>query len=465
MALGVVAGWYFGTQMGGGMANIYKGFFQFPSLTFSPPWTLYFQSALFAAIAGGLGVFLAVRKTIQLQPAVAMSPPAPTDYSGLGRIGAKAKWMDQGLRLIIRHIARWPARSLLTSFGIALGMAIMIGAQGGRDAIDRMMDTQFDLISRQDLTVTFTEAQDKAILHDMAALEGVIKVEPFLAMPATIRSGHLKRHQAVTGVPFEADLNILLDTRDQQINPAPQGLTISRSLAKALTVSPGDTLEVQFKTGERKSLELPVTRIVSTYMGTPAYMEMSALSQVLEDGNRVSGVYLKADENKLQTLYRKLKAMPRVAAVDAKKTSMAAMKKSMDEVMGTMTVFNTMFASLIAIGVVFSSARISFYERQREMASLRVLGFTIPEMNAILLGELAVLTFIALPLGGLLGYQLATFMAASLSSELFSVPVTVSHGTFGYAVTVILIASVVSAAVIARQVAKLDMIVALKTRE
>ncbi len=465
VALGVGAGWYFGAQMGGGMANIYKGFFQFPSLTFSPPWALYLQGALFALVAGALGVFLAVRKTMELQPAVAMSPPAPTDYSGLGRIGAKAKWMDQGLRLMIRHIARWPARSLLTSFGIALGMAIMIGAQGGRDAVDRMMETQFDFISRQDLTVSFTEAQDRAILHEVASLDGVIKVEPFLVMPATISFDHFKRHQGVTGVIFDADLNILLNTEGQIINPAPQGLTISGSLAKALSAGPGDMLQIQFKTGERKQLQLPVTRVVSTYMGTPAYMEMAALSAALQDGDRVSGVYLKVDENQLQTIYHQLKSMPRVAAVDAKKTSMAAMQKSMDEVMGTMTVFNTAFASLIAIGVVFSSARISFYERQREMASLRVLGFTVAEVNAILLGELAVLTFIALPIGGFLGYQLAAFMAASLSSELFSVPVTVSNGTVGYAVTVILIASLVSAAVIARQVSKLDMVVALKTRE
>jgi len=465
VSIGVGFGWYFGTQMGGGMANIYKSFFQFPSLYFDPPLATYLKASLFAIVSGVLGVLLAVRKTINLRPAVAMSPPVPTDYSGLGAFGAKATWMDQGLRLMVRHIARWPGRSGLTCLGIALGMAIIIGAQGGRDAINRMMDIQFDLVSRQDVTVTFTEAQDRVVLHELAALEGVIKVEPFISMPATIRFGHMKRHQGVTGVVVGADLSVLLDTQNRLVHPAPKGLTISHALASALGAGLGDILQVQFKTGQRKLVELPVVRVVSTYIGTPAYMEMAAFIDVLQDGDRVSGAYLRVDENKLDNLYVKLKAMPLVAAVDAQKTTMMAMHKSMDEVMGTMTVFNTLFASLIAVGVVFSSARISFFERQREIASLRVLGFTVAEVNAILLGELAVLTFLALPIGAFIGYELAAFMAHSLSSELFSVPVTVSNGTFGYAVSVILVSAVVSATVIARNVAKLDMITALKTRE
>jgi len=465
VTIGVLAGWYAGYSMGGGMANIYKQFYRFPVLHFSAGMGVYVQSALFAFVAGVLGVLLAVRKTVNLRPAVAMAPPVPTDYSGLGTIGANMRWMDQGLRLILRHIIRWPGRSFLTSLGIALGMAIMVGAQGSHDAIERMISMQFDLVSRQDLTVSFAEPQNRSILHEIAAQDGVMTVEPFLALPATISLGHHRRHQGLMGVVMDADLNVLLNQRDEVVDPAPRGLTLSEALANALEAQPGDLVTVHFKTGKRKRLQLPVVNIASTYLGTPAYMELAAMNDVLQDGEQVSGAYLKIDENKLDALYIRLKGMPAVAAVSANKSSKMAMEATLDETLGTMTFFNTLFASLIAIGVVFSSARISFYERKREMASLRVLGFTVVEANAVLLGELAVLTFLALPFGAFIGYQLALYIATNMSSELFRLPTVVSNWTFGYATLVVVSAAILSAAVVARQMSKLDLVIALKTRE
>ncbi len=447
------------------MANIYKDFYKFPILIFDPGMGIYMRAAVFAVLAGVLGVLLAVRKTISLRPAVAMAPPAPTDYSRLGAFASKARWMDQGLRMIVRHIARWPGRSALTCLGVAMGMTIMIGAQSGQDAVNLMIATQFELVSRQDLTVAFTEKQDPVIINELTALNGVIAAEPFLSAPATIRFGHRSRHQGVTGVVQNANLNVLINQHDQAINPAPQGVTLSESLANALEAGPGDVVTIEFKDGLRKTERLPVMKVVPTYLGTPAYMDIGDLSTLLREGDRVTGAYLMVDTKEVDRIYSLLKDMPTVAAVSTNQSSRKAMTDTMDETMGTMTFFNSLFASLIAIGVVFSGARISFYERRREIASLRVLGFTVAEVNAVLLGELAVLTFLALPLGAFLGYQLALFIHANMSSELFRVPTTVSNWSFAYATTVIILAAVVSAAVIARQVAKLNLVMALKTRE
>jgi putative ABC transport system permease protein len=465
VAIGVAAGWYAGYHMGGGMASLYRDFYKFPILLFDPGMGIYLRGAVFAVVAGVLGVLIAVRRTIRLRPAVAMAPPAPTDYSGMGKLGARIAWMDQGLRLMVRHMVRWPMRSGLTCLGVSMGMAIMITAQGSQDSIDRMVSLQFELISRQDLTVAFVERRSPEVLNELRAEPGVIKVEPFLSVPATLTHGHRSRHQGISGVVPAADLNIMLDRQDRPIAPSPSGLTLSESLADALMAKPGDMIEVVFRDGLRREVTLPVMRTVSTYIGTPAYMGIEDLATVTGEGNRISGAYVMADADQLDALYRRLKDMPGVAAVSTNTSSYHAMKDTMDQSMGTMTFFNSVFASLIAIGVVFSSARISFYERQREIASLRVLGFTIAEVNFVLLGELALLTVLALPLGAFVGYQLSLYMAANLSSELFRVPTIVSNGSFAYAASVILAASVLSAAVIARQVAKLDLVIALKTRE
>jgi len=463
--LGVLGGWFAGYRMGGGMASIYQDFYKFPILIFDPGVGIYLRAAVFAVVAGVLGVLLAVRKTISLRPAVAMAPPPPTDYSKLGSFASRARWMDQGMRMIVRHIARWPGRSSLTCLGVAMGMAIMIGAQSGQDAVNLMIATQFELVSRQDLTVAFTEKQDPVVINDLMALDGVIAAEPFLSAPSTIKYGHRYRHQGVMGVVQNADLNVLINENDQAVNPAPRGVTLSDSLATALAAKPGDMVTIDFKDGLRKSERLPVMKVVPTYLGTPAYMDINDLSALLREGDRVSGAYLMVDAREQNRIYSLLKDMPTVAAVSTNQSSRKSMADTMDETMGTMTFFNSLFASLIAIGVVFSGARISFYERQREIASLRVLGFTVGEVNAVLLGELAVLTFLALPIGAFLGYQLALFIHSSMSSELFRVPTTVSNWSFAYATTVIILAAVVSAAVIARQVAKLNLVMALKTRE
>jgi len=463
--IGVLGGWYAGFRLGEGMASLYMEFYKFPLLIFDPGHGIYMRAAVFALVAGALGVLLAVRRAVTLRPAVAMSPPAPTDYSKLGRLASKARWMDQGLRMILRHIARWPGRSALTCLGVAMGMTIMVGAQSNQDAINRMIAMQFELVSRQDLTIAFTDRQDPAILNELMAQDGVNAVEPFLSAAATISLQHRERHQGITGVIMNADLNVLIDQHDKPVNPSVRGITLSEALAGAIGAKAGDTVTVRFKEGLRKTVDLTVQKIVPTYLGTPAYMEIGALSETLLEGDRISGAYVMADASKLEALYTRLKEMPRVAAVSANQTSRRAMSDTMDQTMGTMTFFNTLFASLIAIGVVFSNARISFYERQREIASLRVLGFTVWEVNAVLLGELAVLTFLALPLGAFLGYELAYFMAQSFSSELFRVPTVVSGSTYAFATTVILIASLVSAAVIARQVAGLNLVMALKTKE
>ncbi|GHF20923.1 permease [Kordiimonas sediminis] len=465
ISIGVFLGWAGGERMGRGTANMYQEFYHFPLLIFNPGIGIFIEATLFALLAGVLGVFLAVRKIIGLRPAVAMSPPPPTDYSGVVSFGGKLKWMDQTLRLIVRHILRWPLRAALTCLGISMGMALMIGARGNVDALDKMMMLNFEQVSRQDLTVSFTETQDRSIVNEMGHIDGVLAVEPFLSVPVTLKNKHHIRHKAITGVVLNAQQNLLLDRQERQINPPADGLVMEELLAEALDVKAGDTVTVKVKTGNRPELEVPVLRIIKTYLGTPVYMEMHSLHSYLRNGEEISGVYLTIDESKEDAIFKELKDMPGVLGVNSNNDTYRAMRKTMDQAIGTMLVLNSTFASLIAIGVVYSSARISFFERQREIASLRVLGFTLTEVNMVLLGELAILTVFALPLGVGLGRLLAQTMAHEMSSELFRMPSVVELSTLGSAAAIILIASILSAALMSRRVAKLDMIIALKTKE
>ena len=137
----------------------------------------------------------------------------------------------------------------------------------------------------------------------------------------------------------------------------------------------------------------------------------------------------------------------------------------MEETVYIMIFFNVLFSGIIAFGVVYNTARISLSERSRELATLRVIGFTRAEISFILLGELAVLTLAAVPLGLGLGYGLAALMVAAFDTELYRIPLIVTTRTFAVAAITVLTAAAVSGLIVRRRLDRLDLVAVLKTKE
>jgi putative ABC transport system permease protein len=163
-------------------------------------------------------------------------------------------------------------------------------------------------------------------------------------------------------------------------------------------------------------------------------------------------------------IYAKLKEMPRVAATTARRRMLESFYETMARQMLTFAFFNTLLAATIAIGVVYNTVRIAFSERSRELASLRVLGYTRGEISYILLGELAVIVFLAIPLGCLIGYQLCALGAAA-QTDLFRVPLVVEPSTYAFSALVVLAAATVSGLLVRRKLDHMDLVEVLKTRE
>jgi putative ABC transport system permease protein len=123
------------------------------------------------------------------------------------------------------------------------------------------------------------------------------------------------------------------------------------------------------------------------------------------------------------------------------------------------------FSIIIAFGVVYNAARIAVAERSAELATMRVLGFTRGEISFVLLGEIAALTAIAVPIGYALGYKLSAIVAAAMSSDRFRMPVIVEPSTYAYA-TLVFAAGVIGSALLVRsRLDRLDLVAVLKARE
>ena len=333
------------------------------------------------------------------------------------------------------------------------------------DAMDVLLDIQFNVAQRQDVTVSFVEPASARAFHEIEHLPGVVYSEPMRLVPARLRFGHRTRQIGITGLPSDAHLQRVVDTSLRPLKLPPGGLILSRKLAEILDTRPGETLTVEVLEGARPVRRVVVASLVEEYMGTAAYMEIGALQRLMQEGGTLSGASLQVDAAFLDDLYRRLKATPAVAGVNLKRAAMNSFEKMLEETVYVMIFFNVLFSSIIAFGVVYNTARISLSERSRELATLRVIGFTRGEISFILLGELAVVTLIAVPLGLLLGYGLAAVTVIAFDTELYRFPLVVTARTYAWSAITVLTAVAVSGLIVRRKLDRLDLVAVLKTKE
>jgi putative ABC transport system permease protein len=123
------------------------------------------------------------------------------------------------------------------------------------------------------------------------------------------------------------------------------------------------------------------------------------------------------------------------------------------------------FATVVAFGVVYNNARISLAERSRELATLRVIGFSQREVGAVLITELVILALCAVPLGLLLGTGLATGIVHAVNTETVRLPLTFTLRNYAFAVLAVTVASTLSALFVLRTLRRLDLVGALKAPE
>jgi putative ABC transport system permease protein len=464
--LGVVLGWVAGWWLGHWTTVMYAQLLRFPTLHYAPgsgPFLLAAGASLGAALAGALG---SARRAARLPPAEAMRPPAPAAYRRAGRLGVVLKRaLEQLTRLILRQLLRWPLRALLTSAGVAASVAVLIMAFQWVDALEHMVDSYFFDQQRQDMTVALVEDHSAQVRHEFARLPGVLAVEVRRVVPVRFRSGHRSRRESVIGLPARGELEVLKDASGARVVVPPAGLVLSRALAERLGVDRGSLLTVEVLEGARPVLRLPVSAVFDTWIGTPAYMDLESLNRALNDGPIVDRLLLRVDTTQLPRLYRALKATPAVSAVAMRRAAVDSFDDTIGKTLYVFIGLYAVFACTIAAGVVYNSMRIALSERGRELATLRVLGFSAAEASYVLVGETALLVLLALPMGCVLGLALIQLMASSFETELFRIPPVVEPFTYGIAAVITLAAAAVCAVVMCRRVARLDLIRVLKTRE
>ena len=465
-AIGTVIGFALGTWLGRGLTELYTEFFRFPYLFFRLDPDLFAFAGLVSLLAALVGALRSVARAVRLPPAVAMAPPSPVRYRRhwYDRIGL-SRLVSQPSLMILRHLTRWPVRAGLTVLGLALGVAILVGSMFAYDAIDQMIEVTFFQAERADATLILGEIENRSAVDEAARLPGVLRAEPVRRVAVRLRAGPRTERTALHGRVPGSDLSRILDEDLNRIEVPETGLLLPQKLADLLDVGLGDRVLVEVLEGRRPQLELPVTALAGGYVGIEPSMHFEALNRAMRDPPVVSSVHLLLDLAAPAAFYEAVKELPTVASLILWDISRRNLRDTVGRNILVMTSFYTVFASLIALGVVYNSARIALSERGRELATLRVLGLTRAEVSWVLLGELAVLTLAAIPLGWLLGYGLAWLVTTGLESKLFRVPLIIERRTYAFASLIVIAAALVSGLIIRRRIGRLDLVAVLKTRE
>ncbi|MCC5810422.1 MAG: FtsX-like permease family protein [Ectothiorhodospiraceae bacterium] len=466
----VLIGSALGTGLGAwaadGLAAVYTEYFRFPEIRFRLQPRIILLAVAVAGTAAALGTWRAVHSAVSLPPAEAMRPPAPERFhQGWLERSRLGGWLDQPTRIILRNLARHRLKAGLSVLGIGLSAALLLVGSFQFSAVDHMIDVQYRLVQQSDVHLTFTDPTPERAIGELRHKPGVLHVEGYRSVPVRLRNGRTEYRTAILGMESEPRLRVLIDAAHQPVRLPPEGLLLTDYLADHLGVRPGDALQVDILEGHRRTVEVPLAAVVSEPIGVSAYMDRRALNRLMSEGPAISGTWLLTDRSQEQTLFESLWELPRVAGIGLTGQSESAIRDYIEDTVLIMMGILLLLAGCIAFAVVYNNARIAFAERARELATLRVLGFTRAEVAWILIGEIALLTLVAIPLGWLIGTGFAWLLNQALSMDMLRIPFIITPGTYAFAAAGVLLASALSVLLIAHRLHKLDMVSALKTVE
>lgn len=464
--IGLVIGASAGSWLGRGLTRLYGEFFSFPFLVFAQSADLYAIAALVTVVAALAGAANAIRSVVALAPAVAMRPPAPLRYRSLGiGQGLMHRIFSQLTTMAFRHLWRHPVRTALTAIGTSFSVALLVTALFSFDSIDYMIDQIFFQTAREDAAIVFAGERHPDALREIQNLPGVLAAEPFRQAAVTLKNRHIEKRMVIEALPAQTDLTRVLDLDDKPYILPDNGLLLSKRVAELLELRVGGLVQVDFLERDDLELELPVAGVVQSFVGLTAYTNLDALNRLMRDGERISGARVNIDTRYLDETYQAVKETPGMASIALLSLSRENFRGTIEENIAISVTVYAVLAVIITFGVIYNSARIQLSERARELASLRVFGFTRGEVSSILMIELGAIVLIAQPLGWLVGYGFAWSVSRGFESDLFQIPLVVDQQTFAASSLVVIAAAVVSAMIVRRRVDRLDLIEVLKTRE
>ncbi len=466
VAAGTILGSLGGIALGNQLVQMYHVFFRFPTLEFQLDQSALLLAFLVSAAAAVAGVFGSVRKAARLPPAEAMRPEPPASYrpamierTGIGSL------LTHSFRIAMRNLERKPLQAALTVAGLALATGILIVPSCLRDSVAEILEFQWEVVQRQDISVGLIEPASAEALNHLRQLPGVVMAESFRTAFVRVHFGQRHRQLGIQGLPPDGLHNRIIGAGHKQIALKSSGMVVSAKLAELLGARIGDELLVESLEGKKVMRPVILAGMSEDFAGLSAYMELHALNQLLGEGDVITGASFAVDGPQRGDFLRALKNTPRVSVVAIKASLRDSFKQTTAASINLLQSIYLVLATVVAFGVVYNNAQISLAERARELATLRVIGFSRREVGAVLIIELVTLAVIAVPLGLLLGTFFSIGLLQQVNTETVRLPIILTAQNYAIAALIVTVASTISALFVLRKLNQLNLIGALRAPE
>ena len=459
----------FGTALGALLANslvtFVVRFYRIPQLAFALTPKLV-ASALCASLGAALlGSILAVRSVVKLAPADAMRPPAPPRYTQSGWSRFVSAQLAPASRMVARELSRRPLRFVASTLGIAVATGVIVLGQFQADAMKFCLDVYMLAQQRETMAVSFVRPVSTDAVRSLQRLPGVHDVQWRAVLPVRVQRGHRERVINLVAHPERHSLRPLLDEDARPVAIEPGQVLATDMLARLLDARAGDTLMIEPLSGDRTPRPLILTGTVSELLSLWIHMHEADFTRWLGVSPMATEAHLSIDADRVEHVQRELSRMPQVASAARKQLLLDEFRRDRGAIGPVFATVLTLFAATLTLAITYNNARVSLSTRARELASLRVLGFSRAEVARVLTGELAVQVILGACIGLVLGRGLVSAMLAS--SELEAIRFTKHIGAHAYALAALVTLSggFISAGLVRRKLDKIAMTDALKTRQ
>ena len=465
--IGSLIGAVVGTYMGVGLTKMYNQYFNLPLSEIKvygefviPAFVLTLAFSLFAGYNSCKIIF-------KIMPSEAMREKSPE--GGKKILFEKIEFIWSNIsnleKIILRNLFRYKRRAFLTSLGIIFSSALLLVALSMSDSMNFMIEEQYGNIQNYDIKVKFSRIMSVEELSSIKNIEHVTELEPVLETGVEISNGWRSKEVGFTALIEEPQIYRVEDTSGNKINLPSNGILISEKLANVLGVKVNDKVNIKFFFPGKEKREAVIKGIIVQYIGLSAYTSMDSLKNMLGEGMIASSAVLKLDNSKFESeVKNKLKDMPGITSVESKSASLNAILKNMGAMKSSMGAM-IMLAAILLIAVLYNIATINIFERQRELATLKVLGFTNKEIKKLIFNENYIISTFGMIIGLPFGKWLGSAIMANSSTDSYSIPYVVEFRSYIITIILTLVFTLITNLMLMRKIKSIDMLEVLKNKE
>ncbi len=431
--LGAILGTILGLILAGSISQVYAQFFNLPGGMQGYNMEAIIYGFILSLSVGAVAGISASRSVTRIYPAQAMRPEPPQSNGK----SLFEKWpllwrnLDPGWKMTFRNIGRNRGRFALTLLGVVFAVALLIIAFFSNDSVDYIMKRYFYEGQSYDLSIRFNSLIQEKELLTISRLDGVQKVEAFLELPVKIHFQGQAQDEVLLAYPPDLSMKTMESGDGQLIKIPPDGILINQRTAAKLGVKEGDEVELEtlLPIGPVHRDTIRIVGETRQLIGGGSYINLERANRILQERNLVSGTMVKVETGKVELVESEINKMLGVASVLSRQKELQNFEKNMAS-MNYSVALMIIFAVVLGFAIVYNSSVMNFAERQREIASLRVIGYSIQEVSSLLLKENLLQSLLGVLLGLPFGRFVAGAYVESVSTDLYTLPVIIYPLTY-----------------------------------